>query len=199
MIFPSFYAGNISYYHHYLKASQPYMDVWEHFIKQSYRTRCHLTGPQGFFSLNIPVFWSSKMSMQQIEIDDSKNWRSVHLKSLDAAYNHSAFYEYYRPELKLVLENKQISHLPSFNSQLHRWILDCLDQKTELKFTEKFHSYEENDLRLSISPKKEDGISFKKYFQVYSDRHPFHPNLSVLDLLFNKGPESILYLKNPFG
>ncbi len=195
LILPSFYAGNIEYYAHYLSADKVIIDQHEFFVKQSYRTRCHLLGPQGLFTLNIPVFWNSKLPMKQVQIDDSKNWRTNHIKSLDAAYNHSAYYEYYKDELHQIYNTEEDS-LVSFNRNLHHWILACLEIECKDELSSEFLSYKSEDLRLTISPKKESDFSHKPYFQVYSDKHPFHPKLSILDLIFNKGPEAKLILNS---
>jgi hypothetical protein len=195
LILPSFYAGNIEYYANYLSSDKILIDQHEYFVKQSFRTRCHLLGPQGLFTLNIPVFWNSKTPMHEIEIDDSKNWRTNHIKSLDAAYNHSAYYEYYKDELHQLYLAKEVK-LVNFNNKLHHWLLNCLEIDIKEEFSSEFQAYEDNDLRLTISPKKESDFAHIPYFQVYSDKLPFHPNLSILDLLFNKGPEAKLILNS---
>jgi hypothetical protein len=54
----------------------------------------------------------------------------------------------------------------------------------------------ENDFRFLINARKTAAIQTKPYIQVFQAKHGYISNLSVLDLLFNMGPETINYLKN---
>jgi hypothetical protein len=176
-----------------------WVDVEEHYLKQSYRNRCVIASAQGPISLTIPVIKKNgnHTKVKDILISYSENWQQHHWRTIVSAYNQSPYFLYYQDEL-LPFYEKKYEYLAEFNLELTQLLLNLLEIETTIQKTSSFISSEQKgitDLRNRIHPKKESRIKFENYIQVFSDRHEFIPNLSILDLLLNLGPESSSYLK----
>lgn len=181
-----------------------WIEAMENYQKQSYRTRCHFYAASGMQTLSVPVVHdqSGHCPIRDVAIDYSRPWIQQHFRAIVSAYRTSAYFEYYQDELFSIIESR-----PEKLFDLNLAIIGFFIRKTglgvDLRFTE---SYEEKpdgvwDLRDTFHPKRPDGILGelnleKPYFQVFSRKYGFIPNLSIMDLLFNEGPDSIIYLKN---
>lgn len=176
------------------------IDVEEHYLKQSYRNRCIVGTAQGVMSLTIPVIKKNgnHTKVKDIEISYAENWQQHHWRSIVSAYNQSPYFLYYQDELIPFFE-KKYEYLAEFNLELTQLLLNLLEIENTIQKTTSFITSDHKgiiDLRNSIHPKKESRIKFENYIQVFNDRNRFLPNLSILDLLFNLGPESLTYLEN---
>ena len=131
-------------------------------------------------------------------IDYSTNWQRLHINAITSAYGKSPYFSFYSEEILQILNQKH-DKLLELNSKITNQILRILKQKKSIKNTTSFTKELPKDildLRYSIHPKiPVNIIIFKPYIQTFSDRFKFFPNLSILDLIFNLGPESISYLK----
>lgn len=177
----------------------------DHFVKQTYRNRCVIATANGLQTLSIPIekFDSHKCAMKDVRISDHANWRHLHWNALLSAYGESPFFEYYQDDLHPFFEKKW-DYLFDFNMEIMHTMCELLDFQPHYQLTETFLSgtalAENNsllDLREAIHPKRpvtDADFVAKKYYQVYRQKYPFQPNLSILDLLFNEGNEAILYL-----
>jgi len=193
-LLPTAYFGPISYYAILLQHPNCRIEINEHFIKQSIRNRCDIYGANGKLRLSIPKErkGSSKTIIRNLKISYRNNWQKQHWNAIESAYNSSPFFEYYKDELKPFFEEKE-EYLVKFNSKLQNTILRMLHQKNIIKnTTEYLHKGDFFDLRNYRWKLKNQ----EKYDQVFMEKQGFIPNLSVLDLLFNLGPESIDYLHN---
>ncbi len=188
------YLAPISYYAILLQVPNCRIELHEHFIKQSIRNRCDIYGANGKLRLSIPKErkGSSKTIIENLKISYRNNWQKQHWNAIESAYNSSPFFEYYKDELKPFFEEKE-EYLVNFNSKLQNAILSMLQQENIIKnTTEYLHKGNFFDLRnYTWKLKKQE-----KYDQVFMEKQGFIPNLSILDLLFNLGPESIDYLNN---
>lgn len=190
-----------------------YIEACENYQKQSYRNRCVIYSASGPEPLSFPVIHHSgthKIPISEIKVDYSKGWVVQHKRAISSAYGTSAFFEYYKDELFYILESEPES-LFDLNLSIIRFFIEKTGLSVDLRFTETFEDLTPTgvnsgkygkDYREIIHPKREnhilDDLDLKKpYFQVFSQKYGFKPNLSVMDLLFNEGPDSILYLKNP--
>jgi hypothetical protein len=183
--FPLFYSGSVGYFQSLLAADSVQFEVHEHFIKQTQRNRLEILGPNGRQLLVIPTLKSAgKRTTGNVKISHAENWQKEHSKSLEAAYQRSPYFEFYEHEFEPFYVNK-IELLSDFNLQFMKTILRLLKLDLNHTKTDEYVS-NENDLRISTFPLLED----KQYLQVFGDRHPFEPNLSILDALFNLGPQS---------
>ena len=179
-----------------------FIERYENFGKQSYRNRSEIMSANGVISLSVPVEKAnSKTLIRDLKIVYRTNWQKLHFKGIESAYKNSPYYEYYIDDLMPFFEKKE-KFLLDFNSAILEAMLHFLQLSKPINYTEDY--IRENipgyrDMRNTIHPKashREEDTEFipQPYRQTFSDRFPFHPNLSILDLLFNTGPEAGRYL-----
>ena len=193
-LLPTAYLAPIIYYAILLQQSDCKIEYHENFTKQSIRNRCEIYGANRKLLLTIPKQrqGSSKTIITDIKISYKERWQKNHWNTIVSAYNSSPFLEYYKDELKPFYEEKE-TYLINFNNKLQKVILKLL--QVEAKYTtssEYNHVGEFTDLRNHTFISK----NIHRYDQVFMEKNGFIPNLSILDLLFNLGPESADYLKN---
>jgi hypothetical protein len=191
----------------YIAAIARYKEVTiekhETYLKQSYRNRCIIAGANGPQALAVPVLRGSfhKTPVDEVRIDYSRRWVPVHIRSFVSAYRNAPYYDFYADELLKIISSGE-SLLLNLNMQLLKFIVGTIGIKTEITLTGSFVKPEisESDLRYSISPKSKNPyrreIVFNPYTQLFSDRHGFIPDISIIDLIFNMGPESLHYLSS---
>ena len=189
-----------------------YIEACENFQKQSYRNRCYFYGADGVQPLQVPILHEGgthKQPISEIKIDWSKPWLLQHKRAIISAYRTSAYFEYYQDELFAILDS-QPERLFDLNMALTRFFIEKIGLTVDLHTTEEYSrdgllqtadkAILCTDLRETIHPKRpntilEDSDLKKPYFQVFAPKHGFQSDLSIMDLLFNEGPESICYLK----
>ncbi len=199
------YLGHIQYYTKFLLADNIYIEQHENYSKQSYRNRCSVYGANGLQTLSIPVKKGNtlKTKIRDVRIDYKNDWQKNHWKTIESAYNASPFFEIYAPEFYPFYHERKYNYLFDYNLALLKLILNLLEIETAISFTNEyiFNTDLYHDYRESIHPKKrckkEDSL-FEPvvYYQVFSDKHGFKPNISIIDLLFNEGPQAPLILKD---
>lgn len=184
-----------------------HVEMWESYHKQTYRNRCVIDAPNGPVALTIPVEKPENGSrhIKDMRISDHDDWRNKHWHALESSYFNTPFFEYYQDDFRPFYEKKH-EFLVDFNEELIYKCMELIGIQCEIKHTgmfldpEETNSTETEDLRFLISPKnpykKDTQFVSKPYYQVFADRHGFQPNLSIIDLLFNMGPESILILRD---
>jgi hypothetical protein len=197
-VIPMFYLPPVEYFAQ-LNAYNPdfVIETHEHFPKQTYRNRANIYSPDGILTLVVPVVKGAKAhtSVKDVKISYGFNWQRLHWLSLQGCYRRSAYFEYYEDDFAPFYEMKE-TWLFDYNEKMLAILLKQLKIKAILNFTESYEAdYPElTDLRLSIHPKKEASLQQKPYFQVFEERHGFMRNMSIVDLLFNQGPQSLNYL-----
>ena len=189
-----------------VKPSVVYLEACEHYRKQTYRNRFKYYAADGVQSLSFPVVHgegAQKLLVTEVEVDWSTPWLVRTERAISAAYESSAYFDYYKDELFSLLERRP-ARLFDLNLSILRFFLDKTGIRAVIRFTEEFTpegsgKYGE-DLREAIHPKRRNDVLRdleleKPYFQVFARKYGFVPNLSIMDLLFNEGPDSILYLR----
>jgi len=204
-LFSTAYFAPIQYYAHLRQSTNPLVESCEHFIKQTYRNRCIVATANGLMPLSLPIDKSNseKSDIRDVKISDHGHWQHLHWNSIESAYNSSPFFEYYADDLRPFFEKKP-GFLFDFNEEIRVKICELLEIQGEVNYTREFIKEGETpadwqDFRGIIHPKKnltdvDPTFISKPYYQVFNHKFGFQPNLSILDLLFNMGPESILYL-----
>ena len=213
MLLSTTYFGPIQWYTKLCRCmgQTVYIEACETFQKQSYRNRCVIASPAGTQALTIPVthHGGGRLTRDTV-ISDHGNWRHLHWQALATAYGESAFYEYYIDDLhpfffddgRDVLFNMR--YLLDYNNAAAELLCRLLDIDVRLALTEEFtppHDTD-SDLRYAIRPKQppaDDSFTPVPYYQVYAQKHGFLPNLSILDLLFNEGPQAVITLMKAAG
>ncbi|PTQ96943.1 WbqC-like protein [Mucilaginibacter yixingensis] len=197
-VFPMFYLPPVQYFSLlYQHRNNILIEKDEHLIKQTYRNRAHIYSPDGLLSLVVPVIKGSKVhtQMKDVRISYDFNWQRLHWMSLQGCYRRSAYFEYYEADFVRFYEEK-FEFLFDYNEQLLNMIIGMTKMKTNISLTE---TYERDypdmaDYRMTFSAKKEIAYEQKPYFQVFEERKGFMKNLSIVDLLFNQGPQTLNYL-----
>lgn len=204
MISPLFippYAGNIQYYSLFAHSKEVLLEKNAHYVKQTYRNRCQILTANGVMNLTIPVEKVSgeKMLDKDVKISPT-DWQRVHWTAIESAYNNSPFFLYYEDDIRPMYD-KKYDFLLDFNLELQEKLVSLLGLTTEFKLTENYIDSYANDLREVLSPKyKGDYPNFnpESYYQVFKEKYGFVENLSIYDLLFNMGNESILILNKSY-
>lgn len=174
------------------------IEKFEHFPKQTYRNRASIYSPNGKLDLIIPVVKGSGVHtvMKDVKISYESNWQRLHWMSLQTSYRRSAYFEFYEDDFAPFYQ-KKYEFLFDYNSDLLLLLLKLLKIKKTLRFTD---TYRDNDpymidFRSTIHPKKNFTTNREKpYFQVFEPKFGFLPGLSIVDLLFNQGPNSLNFL-----
>jgi len=197
VLLPAFYLPPISWFTVFLDENfDVILEQYENFPKQTYRNRTNIYGANGKLSLIIPIHHNGKRAMKDIEVSDAENWRALHWKSIKNAYQSSPYFEYYEDQLKSIFENEEKSLL-KFNLNALRCIQKILKtEKAYLLNSEYSEHSEATDFRKEFSAKSPKEYGFEEYYQTFSDKLGFIENLSVLDLICNKGPEATTYISN---
>lgn len=175
------------------------IEYHENYQKKSYRNRCYIATPAGVELLSVPLKSgkNSRCPISEVEISYESDWISAHLQSLSTYYGSSPYYEYYIDDITEILLQRH-NHLLTLNTVLLEHLVAVLDIETHLSPTETFEktpSLTIRDLRKHDYKGRNDVLLIEQpYQQVWFDRQPFMKDLSIVDLLFCKGPESILYL-----
>ena len=188
-----------------LSPSVIYLEACENFQKQSYRNRCRFYAADGVQTLSFPIVHEGgthKQPISEAKVDYSKPWILQHKRAITSAYGTSAYFEYYQDELFAILDSKP-ERLFDLNLALIRFFVEktglCVDLRVTEDYTREAPEGVE-DLREVIHPKRPNAILSdleleKPYFQVFAPKYGFQKDLSIMYLLFNEGPDSILYLK----
>ena len=191
-----------------------YIEACENYQKQSYRNRCRFYAADGVQALSYPIIHEGgthKLPISEIKIDWSTPWLQQHERAIVSAYRTSAYFEYYQDELFAILESRP-ERLLDLNMALLKFFIEKTGLAIDLRLTYNFSkegiqtladgsTIRCEDLREVIHPKRSNTILKdlkleKPYFQVFSRKHGFQSDLSIMDLLFNEGPDSIMYLKS---
>lgn len=186
--------GPIQWFQKLYRAEAVVIDPDESFQKQSFRNRCVIAAANGLQTLTVPV--ERARLTRDVRISDHGNWRHQHWHALMSAYGDSPFFDYYQDDLRPFFE-RQWTYLYDFNQAIVETVCQLIDFTPRQVDGHPLPEGDVCDLRQAIQPKHpqpDADFQPRRYYQVYEQRHGFQPNLSILDLLLNMGPESIFYL-----
>lgn len=190
------YLPPVEYFSLISQADEVLIEREENYHKQSYRNRCYILSAQGSQLLTVPVYLGSqhKTKLKEIRIDYSKRWQQVHLRAITASYNSAPYFQFYFENIEKII-SKKTEFLLDLNMELTELILKILKIKIRPGYTTDFKPVGESDkdFRYKISPKQQSCFPHRKYFQVFDSTNNIQ-DLSIIDLIFNVGPEAITYL-----
>ena len=195
------YFAPISFYTLTVKSEKVFIERFENYTKQTFRNRCIIFGANGPISLIVPVVKSRgpKVLIKDLRISYDIDWQRNHWRTIFSAYNSSPYFDYYEDEIAPFFNVKR-KFMLDLNYQIHETMCDLLDIENNAFFTNDFENttIESINLREAISPKNRllsQQFQTEPYTQVFSEKFDFVPNLSILDLLFNEGPNGYTILE----
>jgi len=184
------YFPNISHFKAIVNAENLVFEVEDNYQKQTYRNRTHIYGANGRLTLNVPVHHSHKNRTlyKDVKIANDIDWQLQHWKSLQSAYKTSPFFEFYEDEIAPLFHSSH-KYLLEFNFKCLDLILDCMELELTFDVSKTYEKdiYNYSDFRPLVNARKEIEILHEPYTQVFSNKHGYINNLSILDLLFNEG------------
>lgn len=194
------YLAPVQQYAHLYHCREVREEHWEHYTKQTFRNRCYIATAEGRMALTIPVEHDYRQPIHSLRIADHGRWQAVHWNALQTAYDASPFFEYYEDDFR-PLYQEPFERLVDFNTALQQTVLNLLELPITVRPTTAYETSPMGvlDLRETIRPKHpqpDPRFRIVPYYQVFAHRTGFLPNLSIIDLLFNMGPESRLVLRN---
>jgi len=213
-ILSSAYFAPVQWYQKLNRYDEILIEAYDSFIKQTYRNRCLIATTNGVQALTVPVermtdaipadgtVAPGKCLMKDVRISDHGNWRHLHWNALQSAYGESPFFEFYADDIRPFFERRW-TFLYDFNMEICAKMCELLDINPSIRPTDSYLPVDSGtllgvtDMRDAIRPKHplpDNDFTPRRYYQVYERKHGFIPNLSILDLLFNMGNESVLYL-----
>lgn len=185
---------NISWWSLVSGSEKVVFDHAEHFIKMTYRNRYYITGANGLIQLTVPLAHgrNQRTAMQDVLIDNKERWQVQHWRTLFSVYGRAPYFEHFASSLEPLFRQK-FDKLVAFNQATIQW----LKQESGINFNEEvartYKTYESDvsDLRSVLKPGNEKTAwreDEAMYYQLFSERNGFYPNLSMLDMLFSEGP-----------
>lgn len=205
-VMPISYWGNVHSYAAMLQSKQVWVEACEHYQKQTFRNRCQILGSNGVLDLTIPIdhVISQKGGIRQTLISNTTPWQQVHWKALVSAYKNSPFFEYYQDDM-YEYYHQPYEILWDYLWQLQDFAWECIGWKPHILPSTDFErqvSSSTMDFRNILTPKSakymeeaRQVLNQNPYYQVFDQKFGFVPNLSILDLIFNMGPESLCVLQ----
>lgn len=197
ILLPIFYLPPVSWFSVFLhQDSEVVFEQYENFPKQTYRNRANIYGANGKLSLIIPIHHNGKRAVKDIEISYTENWQHLHWKSIKNAYQSSPYFEFYEDHLKQIFDSEEKS-LIKFNLRALEIILKLLKTEKAYSLNDEYaRNPAEINYREKFSAKQPSEFEMEEYYQTFSDKLGFLADLSILDLLCNRGPESLTYIQN---
>ena len=198
LIHPNYFP-NIHQFTQIIKANNILFEVSDNYQKQTFRNRTYIYGANGKLGLFIPVIHTHKNRelFKDVKISYDSNWMDLHLKSLQSAYRSSPYFEYFEDDfIKLYSEKEKF--LADFNIKCIKLISNLLDLDLDYKISVEYVEKTNDiiDLRDLSNARKEKKIDTPKYIQVFESKHGYINNLSIIDLIFSEGPNSVSLITN---
>lgn len=198
VILPLSYLPSIDQYCYMVQKESVLFELQETYPKQTCRNRTFIYTANGILRLSIPVIKTEGNSTRTFEVmlDNKTPWNLIHWKAISSAYNNSPYFLYYKDDFWKLFQHPE-GLLIDFNLRLINLIHKLLKINPFFEFTTNYEK-EYTDITDKRICSKDINLydhRLNAYTQVFSDRFPFIPNLSILDLLFSEGPYALNYLK----
>lgn len=192
------------------------------YTTRDWRNRNRIVTPDGLRWLTVPVNYTKRSQrIDEVPIDYRQNWQERHFHQLETNYRRAPSFQTYVHQFTSII-NQEFSSISELNVALCKWIMRLLDIRTptcmsrELKLSgtksERLielltkvgaTSYLSGPsaaayLDLELFHRQGLRVEYKSYdYPPYPQlRGEFHGDASILDLLFNTGPDARQYLKS---
>lgn len=199
IVLPLPYLPSIDFFIYLLQRNPVKLEVRETYPKQTCRNRTIIYSANGLLRLSIPVIkpGGNHTKTSEIIIDNKTHWNKIHWRAISSAYNKSPFFLYYKDDFEKLYEKPE-GLLIDFNMSLLNLVNSLLSINPTIALTSEYiKNYTgADDRRYPGKDLQDTEFRLTPYTQVFCDRMPFEANLSIIDLLFNQGPEALIYLKN---
>lgn len=193
LIHPNYFP-NIHQFTQIIKADIILFEASDNYQKQTFRNRTYIYGANGKLGLFVPVIHThnNRELFKDVKISYDSNWMDLHLKSLQSAYRSSPYFEYFEDNFVKLYSEKE-KFLVDFNIKCIKLISNLLDLNLNYKISNEYIEKTNDiiDLRGLSNARKEKKIDTPKYIQVFESKHGYLNNLSILDLIFSEGTNSI--------
>ena len=198
-VYTTVYFGPISYYAHIVKHQEIIIEAHENYNKQTYRNRCGILSANGPLTLTVPVTKGDKLKtpVREVQIFYETGWQRLHSRAILSAYRSAPFFEHYYPEIEEFF-NHPYDFLWDLNMGIMKKILELLEAEIKITLSGEFISGANyRDYRHYFHPKQKGMTKDRlpEYAQVFASKSGFIPDLSILDALFNLGPDTLRYLQ----
>ena len=194
-LFPTAYFPSIGYMKLLLQAEQPVIEIWDTYHKQTFRNRCQVMTANGVQALSVPVkkVNGNHTMTKDMVISPVEPWQQIHRRCLESAYKASPYFDHYYDYIVPIFE-KKFERLIDVNDAALKAIFKMLKINKEITYTTDYIHETDDDFRDLLSSKNaETCFQFPPYYQVFCNKYPFAPDLSILDLIFNEGPKAKNY------
>lgn len=197
-VLPLFYLPNVEFFKnlYQYKDFGLFIEKQEHYPKQTFRNRTSIAGPNGQLDLTVPVQKGSnaRTASKDVRISYEDKWQRIHWLSLETSYRSSAYFEFYEDAFA-PFYHKKFEFLFDYNLELLQVVLKLLKMPVAFELTQTYEKEYANltDLRSVVTPNKASSYQNKRYFQVFEDRNGYINNVSIVDLLFNQGPQAVRF------
>jgi len=205
LLIESHYFPSIPYFSKFFLHPSLVLEQHENYVKRSFRNRTHIATANGLLRLSIPLEKgkNQQQSIREVRISYEENWQTKQWTAICSAYGNAPFFEYYVDDFQPLFE-EQSTYLFEHNLKVLKALFFVLDINPPIEFSEAYLKAGETtigDFRNKINPKtihSETDSTYQNipYQQVFAEKNGFLPNLSILDLIFCKGPETIPILEN---
>lgn len=199
LIAHSQYLAPVSFYASLYASQGLLIDDTTPFVKQTYRNRAVIATENGAQTLTVPVVHGGRQTMRDVRISEHGNWRHLHWNALATAYRKSPFFDYYADDFARFYEERD-GFLLDFNMRLHSVVCELLGLDVTVRLLSEFGGDDlpcnTTDVRPFVEPSVVAPCSVQPYYQVFALRNGFQPDMSIVDLLFNMGPEGLLVLRD---
>ena len=199
-LFTTAYFPSISYMARFLEDPAPVIEIFETYHKQTYRNRCQVMTANGVQNLSVPVVKvnGNHTMTKDMAVCYVEPWQQIHRRCLESAYKAAPYFDHFYDCFRPIFENR-FDRLIDLNDAALLAVMKVLKVNKEIVHTTDYVHQMDNDYRETFSPKKTaENDTFPEYYQVFNTKYPFVPDLSILDLLFNEGPNSLPLLSSVF-
>lgn len=206
VLLSSAYLAPLQYFTKLISYQEIFIEYWENYLKQSYRNRTVILAANGPLQLSLPIADGprAKGPIRDQQLYNGCNWQQIHWRGISSAYNNSPFFEYYSDDLAPFFHEKRWKYLIDFNFEIQNVVIKAINMHSSIQYTKEYCLRGEvpmttDDFRYTIHPKPQKQNVDNRFFptpysQVFEAKWGFVPNLSILDLLFNEGPETLNHL-----